>query len=343
MTKKGTLYSIYSNDIPQWLKPFLETEAVLRLKDVGMNCGMEYTRFPVHRDLKGCYSRYEHSVGTALILWHFTHDKKQTTAGLLHDISTPAFAHVIDFVNHDHLTQESTESSTRQVIEQSESLCALLKENGLMVDEVCDYHLYPLADNSSPKLSADRLEYTLGNAVNYQDCPLKTIQRLYGNLTAGINELGEEELMFTDQTSAAEFTALALSNSWIYAADEDRYGMQRLADLICEAMQYHILKKEDLMRTETEVISKLKSDQRTEQLWQDYCALEQIETSTEKPQEQGWMQIPAKKRWIDPYIENRGRICDLDPAIREKTLTFKAQDQSVWITEKKLKNFSNKC
>ena len=129
MTKKGTLYSIYCHDFPQWLHPFLETEAVQRLKDVGMNCGMEYTRFPVHRELKGCYSRYEHSVGTALILWHFTHDRKQTVAGLLHDISTPAFAHVIDFVNHDHMNQESTEASTRQVIEQSESLCALLKEN----------------------------------------------------------------------------------------------------------------------------------------------------------------------------------------------------------------------
>ena len=337
MSKRGSLLPVYGEAVPGWLQPFLKTEPMQRLKDVGMNCGMEYTGFPVHKELKGCYSRYEHSVGTALILWHFTQDRKQTTAGLLHDISTPAFAHVIDFVNHDHLKQESTEALTRQVIEQSEELCSLLKENGLKVEEVCDYHLYPLADNASPRLSADRLEYTLGNAVNYQDCPLQTIQWLYDDLKAGINERNESELMFQHTECASVFATLAVNNSWIYAAEEDRYGMQRLADLIHSAMQWGILSAEDLMKTENECIRLLKSDNRTEALWEQYCSLQEIETATEPTADPGWIQVPAKKRWIDPYVENRGRICDLDSRIREKTLLFRAQDQSVWIREKKIK------
>ncbi|MFR5131592.1 MAG: hypothetical protein ACLTDP_02610 [Terrisporobacter sp.] len=47
-------------------------------------------------------------MGVALIIWHFTKDIKQSIAGLLHDISSPAFAHVIDFLNGDHENQEST-------------------------------------------------------------------------------------------------------------------------------------------------------------------------------------------------------------------------------------------
>lgn len=87
-----------------------------RLKDIGMNCGLEYTRYPIYRHLTKPYFRYEHSVGTALIVWHFTQDRAQTIAALLHDISTPVFAHVIDFLNEDHLTQESTEGPTRRVM-----------------------------------------------------------------------------------------------------------------------------------------------------------------------------------------------------------------------------------
>ena len=343
MSVRGPLYSIYHPDIPSWLEPFLATGPMLRLKDVGMNCGMEYTRFPIHEKLRGCYSRYEHSLGTALILWHFTHDKKQTLAGLLHDISTPAFAHVIDFLHHDHLKQESTEAMTRQVIEQSEEIGALLNKEGVKVEEVCDYHQYPLADNESPRLSADRLEYTLGNAVNYQGCSLEMIRDLFEDLTVGINEMGEQELMFQHQQQAIYFTELALTNSRIYASDEDRYGMQRLADLIHEALDRKILAEQDLMRTENDVIAKLKSDVETERMWNSYCRMEKIEVSDHDPQTEGWIQIEAKKRVIDPYLKNRGRITMLDSGIQRKIQQFKDQDQSVWIREKKCKIILNRC
>lgn len=93
----------------------------MRLRDVGMNCGCEYTAFP--RFVKiGPYSRYDHSLGVALIVWHFTKRKEQTLAGLFHDLATPVFAHVVDFLNGDHLRQESTEAGTRECIAGSPEL-----------------------------------------------------------------------------------------------------------------------------------------------------------------------------------------------------------------------------
>ena len=65
------------------------------------------------------YSNLEHSIGVALIVWNFTKDKKQTLAGLFHDISTPVFKHCIDFLNGDYETQESTEELTTYMIKNS--------------------------------------------------------------------------------------------------------------------------------------------------------------------------------------------------------------------------------
>lgn len=175
---------IYS-ELPQQLLTMAETPAMQRLKHVGMHCGCEYTAYPIYRDALAPYSRYTHSLGTAAIVWHFTHDVKQAAAGLLHDIATPAFAHAVDFLNGDHLRQESTEDRTRAIIGASPELTALLSENGLTLDDVADYHRYPIADNDSPRLSADRLEYTLGNAHLVFHCPKEKLKHIFDDLFIG--------------------------------------------------------------------------------------------------------------------------------------------------------------
>ena len=110
---------IYTASLPPELLAMAETPVMQRLLRVGMHCGCEYTVYPIYRDAVAPYSRYTHSLGTAAIVWHFTHDLKQSIAGLLHDIATPAFAHVVDFLNGDHMRQESTESRTRMMIASS--------------------------------------------------------------------------------------------------------------------------------------------------------------------------------------------------------------------------------
>lgn len=72
---------IYHHGIPGFLRECMETSLIQRLKSVGMNCGCEYTAFPRFADMDS-YSRYDHSIGVALIVWHFTHDRKQAIAGL---------------------------------------------------------------------------------------------------------------------------------------------------------------------------------------------------------------------------------------------------------------------
>lgn len=321
---------IYSDNIPAFLAEAAECDCMRRLRDVGMNCGCEYTSFPRFKNM-GRYSRYDHSMGVALIVWRFTRDKAQTLAGLLHDVSSPAFAHVIDFLRGDYLTQESTEDGTAAIIAGSEQLQKILAENGLCTDDVCDYHRYPVADNDAPRLSADRLEYSLGNMLNYGIRGLADAEKYYGDLCLAVNEDGETEIAFSHADIAAEFAEAALECSKIYVSDEDRYAMQSLAELVGSAVKDGVLAEGDLYGTEPALIAKLTADARYGQRWRDFCAMSKTAVSDTDNGDGQWRKIFAKKRCIDPLVKDCGRVSALDENFRKKLEDFRNQPQDYWV------------
>lgn len=306
------------------------TPAVLRLRDVGMNCGCEYTSFPRFRGLKP-YSRFDHSLGAALIIWHFTADPAQAVAGLLHDIATPVFAHVVDFMRGDYLKQEATEAGTADMIEASAELQAVLKKYGLCSTAVSDYHRYPIADNDPPGLSADRLEYTMGNSINYGFCTGKKAEGWYRDLVVGTNEAGQPELAFQTAEAAEDFALTALRCSEVYVSDEDRYSMQMLAELLQDATVRGVITESDLYTTEPRVISKLLSDDALAARWASYRACCKILRSEQPPGEGNWRKISAKKRYIDPVVLHQGRMGAISPVFSEKLRAFLCQSQDVWL------------
>ena len=76
---------------------------------------------------------------------------------------------------------------------------ALLNRDGIKVEEVADYHIYPIADNDTPCLSSDRLEYTLSNGLGATEkiWTLDDVKEIYltawkqGHLDEAIEELEE--------------------------------------------------------------------------------------------------------------------------------------------------------
>ncbi len=59
------------DDYPAFLTPYLELPLLTRLKGIGLLCGTDWTRLYHNRFY---YSRFDHSLGVALIIWHFNHD-----------------------------------------------------------------------------------------------------------------------------------------------------------------------------------------------------------------------------------------------------------------------------
>ena len=324
------LRDIYHPDFPGFLRELTEAPEMQRLRDVGMNCGCEYTDFPRFRALAP-YSRFDHSVGAALIVWHFTADPAAAAAALFHDVATPVFAHVVDFLRGDYLRQEATEDGTAELILGSAAIRETLYRHRIQPEDTVDYHCYPIADNDSPRLSADRLEYTLGNLVNFRLSSREEVRRYYEDLIVSPNEDGDPELMFRTKETALSFARGALACSRIYVAREDRYAMQMLAELLGQAIRSGVLSEADLMTTETNVTRKLAAAPAYAPKWVRFRAYREMAAQASPGPEEGWRQIRAKKRYIDPFVAGQGRVSDLDPAFRQELLSFLTQSQEEWL------------
>ena len=323
------LLKVYDTEIPDFLHRAADTPPVQRLRQVGMNCGCEYTAFP-RLATSISYTRFDHSLGAALIVWHFTHNEAQALSGLLHDVSTPTFAHVIDFLKGDYLVQEATEAGTEQIIRSDGALQALLRGLGLRTEDVSDYHRYPIADNDSPRLSADRLEYSLGNMLNYRVRALDAVRQMYGDLTVAENEDGAPELAFRHTDTALDFAYAALACGKIYVSDEDRYAMQMLAELVRDAIKDGEISEADLCGTEPALLAKLNADADYARRWAAFRAMHRTERS-ETDLGGTWRRIPAKKRCIDPLIVGLGRTSDVSEPLRTALEEFRNAPQEEWI------------
>ena len=314
----------WNGDLPRFIFEGMRWDELLRLREVGMNCGCEYTSFPLFRSIREPYSRYDHSVGAALLVWRFTRSVAQSFAALFHDVASPCFSHVVDFMRGDHLRQESTEAGTRETIEDAEYLADLLARYGLTPEDVADYHMYPIADNASPRLSADRLEYTCGNLVNYGLRTKKEIRSLVDDLTVGKNEDGEEELVFRSREKALRFAKGALETGRIYVSDEDRFAMQALAALLRDALDAGVITPGDLWKDEPALIAKLCRDPAWKTRWEHFRGYRKILRGSPEG-----LVIPAKKRYIDPIAEGEGRVSDICPAFREAVEAFLSEPQDI--------------
>lgn len=324
-----TLIDLYHETVPAVMAELAETPELLRLGQVGMNCGCEYTAFPQFTEGRG-YSRLEHSLGVGLIVWHFTEDAAQAAAGLLHDLATPTFAHVVDFLRGDYLTQESTEDGTRERIESSSRIQRILARHSLRTDDVADYHRYPIADNDSPRLSADRLEYSLGNALRWGFLTRAEIAAIYADLRVGVNEDGAPELVFGSPGLAARFAKAALACSKVYVSDADRYAMQALSELLARGLETGVLSPADLNGTEPELIAKLEASPLRAD-WKRFQTMGRTLRADVPPDRRPWRQIPAKKRRIDPLAEGLGRVSAFDPDFAAALRAFLAEPQDEWL------------
>lgn len=251
--KTARYFRILSPDFPDWLHDYINTKELQTQKYISTTCGTIYTDlFSSHI----FYSSLDHSIAVALIIWHFTHDKKQTLAGLFHDISTPAFKHCIDFLNGDYEKQESTEALTTEFIKKSSDVTKLLQKDRIKIKEINDYHIYPIADNDTPKLSADRLEYSLSNALfTYELLSLDEIKDIYNDIEIEKNEYDEVELGFKTKAIARKFVKVTSKMSVIYRDDRTRFSMKFIADILKRLKDEGKITTEDLYNLkEAEII-----------------------------------------------------------------------------------------
>lgn len=302
-------FKILSPEFPDWLVDYIDTLPMQRLKDISMNCGLDYCKL---FNIQYWYSTLDHSVAVALIIWHFTHDKKQTLAGLFHDIATPAFKHCIDFLYGDTLVQEATEEKTALMISNSKEICTLLKKDNIKIEDVIDYHIYPIADNDTPRLSADRFEYNFSSGLSfYRIWQLDTIKEIYQNIEILVNEDNIIELGFTDLKVVEKYidTVCKLWPQWI--SDKDRTAMQFIADIIKSMNFSDYLTIDDLYTlSERKIIEKILNC-KDDYLKNNFIRFQKTISfygSNSFQKDKYCINIDVKKRYITPLVKHNGKI-----------------------------------
>lgn len=315
-------FSILSPEFPEWLLEYIDTPEMERISKISMSCGTDYSKC---FNVRYWYSNLDHSVGVALIIWHFTHDKKQTLAGLFHDIATPVFKHCIDFMNGDSETQESTEEKTSDIIRNSSKIMSLLKRDGIKLEEVDDYKIYPIADNDTPKLSADRFEYTFASGLTFfRVWELDKIRKMYNNIVVTTNEDGIQELAFKDKEVCEEYidTISKLWPEWV--SDKDRTVMQFLADMCKSMNNAGYLTIEDLYTlSEQEVIDKILTceDKYLSDSFKLFQEADTVYSSSIPADEKYCVNIKAKTRYVVPLVQTD------DGAVRINQISETAANQ----------------
>lgn len=240
---------------PDFLKKYLDLKILARLKGIGLLCGTDWT--PLFHN-RFYYSRYDHSLNCALIVWNWTRDKKKTLAALFHDVSTPAFSHVIDFKNGDALTQESTEDKNAAMILADKDLAVALAQDGLSASDVCDYHKFSICDNEVPQLSADRLEYMFPSGEALEGWfSLRAVKRFYGDLFVAKDERGRDEFSFKTKKIALDYFRRILKIGYFLQRNKDKIAMELMARVVDAAIKCGALREEELwLLSEREIIGR---------------------------------------------------------------------------------------
>ena len=285
--------------IPEFLKKYLSVSSLERLKKVGYFCGMDYASKSIF-SFKEYISRYDHSVSVALLTFKITQDKLATLSALFHDIATPCFSHVIDYMNGDYINQESTEEYTEQILKKDKKLIKLLKEDSIDLEKIVNFKKFPLVDNNRPKICADRLDGIITSSIAWTQNITKTdIREIINDLTVYKNEEGKEELGFSKIKIAQKILKTNQKIDDFCHSKEDTYMMNFLANITKLLIEKNIITYEDLYKYDEEElwhIIKISKDKKIQE-W-----VKKFETIKTIPD----LNYPEiKKRILNPIVNGK--------------------------------------
>ena len=286
------------SDYPTFLDKYLTTKTLKRLQHVTQFCGCDYTNRYSPLFL---YTRFDHSLVVAHMTYHFTHDKKEAIAALLHDIGTPAFAHVFVYVFGDYIHQESSEKNIIDMIKQDDELLKYLKEDSISLEELQDLTKYEILENKSPKLCTDCLDGVLHTCFIWLHThSLEEIKEVYDDLIVLKNEDGKKEIGFQKKEVSEKFSGMVKNYAIALQKNENKYTMEFVASVIKKGVEKGLISMEDLYKKkETYIVTILKKNFSTWEIFTETSTL----LRTDKKPNQFYVSLNTKKRNVIPLVK----------------------------------------
>jgi HD superfamily phosphohydrolase len=282
----------------------INSPSLQRLKDIDQVGYLPlYQKFYSQKIKK--ITRFEHSLGVFVLLKKFQAPFKEQIAGLLHDISHGVFSHALDYVFKEGSEKNHTfqDNIFEDFIKNSE-IPSILSKYGIKLDSILNKNNLPLLERELPDLCADRIDYSLRNAICNQEATKKDIDYFLKNL------LMENNLwVFKNFQSAQKYAKLFYRlNKLYYSGFPTAVMFRTVGDVLRYCLENRYLKREDLFSTEKTVLkkikSKLNSDPKLKTLFQRMTGKIKVKND---PQNYDVI-VYCKSRIVDPLFKDRNKI-----------------------------------
>jgi HD superfamily phosphohydrolase len=291
----------------------IETKEMQRIKHVNPNSTYQFV------SKKFNTSKFEHCVGVYYLLKKFNASYEEQIAGLIHDTSHFAFAHVFDYVLGDAVRQEKHDDSHEEFLSKG-NISAILKAHGLDFKHIINEENFHLLGNKLPDISADRLDYFLRDSFTFGLCQLEKIKN-YLDSVAVINNNFVIKDKDTALSIAKDFMAMT---EQIWATPFQSGSFKILAEAIKKGLEKGFITKEDSYSTDKELLKKLEDSKDREIInLLDIIKGNKITAGTKEDHD---VHSVSKARYIDPlFFEDGGikRLSEADKAFADKIIRFK--------------------
>ncbi|HPD81758.1 MAG TPA: HD domain-containing protein [Candidatus Pacearchaeota archaeon] len=275
------------------LLDLINSNSIKRLKDISQ-IGMpdEYLSF-------SGFSRYEHSLGVMILLKRLRANLEEQVAGLLHDISHTPFSHVIDWVIGDPTKEDYQDSIFREFLEKSDSF-DILKKHKLNTELISDLNNFKLLERESPKLCADRLDYSLRQIRMEKGKELAN--KIFGDLCVYENQIAFNSLEVA-RLFGKEYMNLQTLR---WAGDEMRSKYYILSETLKEALNKSLIEFNQFYGTEKPIL-KILNNSNNELILSNLNLLKKGFSVIE---DENGIELKKKFRYVDPEIRmNGGIVC----------------------------------
>lgn len=199
-------------------------------------------------------TRYDHSIGTMLLIRLLGGSIEEQIAGLFHDISHTAFSHVIDTVL-DNKNEDYHEIILEDVINNSD-IPKILESNGYNYKDILlDHEKWDILEKSAPKLCADRIDYTLRDMYNNRIITIEDIKKFLTNI-----RLINDEIVITSLETGEWFVETYYKEVLDFFMDPlNIFSNYRFAEVLKLALKKEIITLENFLEDDEYLLTALRS------------------------------------------------------------------------------------
>lgn len=283
MKIKDKIYGEFDVNEPALIE-LINSKAVQRLKGISqLGLPDEYYH------IKG-FSRFDHSIGTMLLLKKLEASLKEQIAGLLHDVSHTAFSHLTELLLGDPTKDNFQDENMINYIEKTD-IPSILEKYSYDYKELCDTTNFSLLESDAPNLCADRVGYSLREMANFEE-DIKKI------LDAIVNYNGK--MIFNSKEACEKFSlgyARCQREDW--GSAQAKVRQQLLTEALKDSLNMGIISVDDFWKTDYEIIETIKKKGSAHAIEQLNILASEFEIIESKNKVFGYKK---KFRYVDPEI-----------------------------------------